>query len=333
MHMKNNFLTFLIFLIIISFVFAISPAYAAKKNKKQVHKKHQARVTASVRKPKASRQRIQTLARNPYLGAIVIDAATNKVLFEDNADAKGYPASVVKLMNFLIILEAVEAKEITLQDRITVSAEVAAIGGSEVYLKENEVYTVDDLLYALMVQSANDAAAALALHYKGSKEEFVRLMNKRAQDLGMKDTIFRTVNGFPPRKGLTPDVSTPRDITKLCQEVLKHQNALQYTSAKQRLFRAGAQPFVIRNHNHLVRNFEGCDGLKTGYFRAAGFSIAATATKNGNRAIAVIFGSADRRVRDAKARKLLSESLQKMDANLSPSHAFVAHEGALSLND
>ncbi len=331
--MKKNLVSFLISVIIISIVFTISPAYAAKKNKHRLHKKHQVAHTASVRKPKASRQRLQTLARNPYLGAIVIDADTNKVLFEDNADAKGYPASVVKLMNFLIILEALEAKEITLQDKITVTAEIAAIGGSEVYLKEKEVYTVDDLLYALMVQSANDAATALALHYKGTKEEFVRLMNKRALELGMKDTTFRTVNGFPPGKGLTPDISTPRDITKLSREVLKHRNALQYTSAKQRLFRTGAKPFVIRNHNHLVRNFEGCDGLKTGYFRAAGFSIAATATKNGNRAIAVIFGSVDRRVRDANARKLLSQSLLKMDANLSPSHASVAQEVASSLNE
>ncbi len=331
--MRKNFFFLLISIIIISFVFTISPAYAAKRHKHKLHKKHQARETASVRKSKVSRQRLQILARNPYLGAIVIDAATNKVLFEDNADAKGYPASVVKLMNFLIILEAVEAKEITLQDKITVSAEVAAIGGSEVYLKENEVYTVDDLLYALMVQSANDAAAALALHYKRSKEEFVRLMNIRAQELGMKNTAFRTVNGFPPGKGQMPDVSTPRDITKLCQEVLKHPNALKYTSAKQHIFRAGAQPFIIRNHNHLVRNFEGCDGLKTGYFRAAGFSIAATATKNGNRAIAVIFGSVNRRVRDAKARKLLSQSLLSMEANLSPSHASVAREVTSSLNE
>lgn len=331
--MKKNYFFLLISVIVVSFVFTIYPADAAKKTKHQLQKKHQARKTTSVRKSKASRQRLQTIARNPYLGAIVIDAATNRVLFEDNADAKGYPASVVKLMNFLIILEAVEAKKITLQDKITVSAEVAAVGGSEVYLKEKEVYTVDDLLYALMVQSANDAAAALALHYKGSKEEFVRLMNKRAQELGMKDTVFRTVNGFPPGKGLTPDVSTPRDITKLSKEVLKHSNALQYTSAKQRLFRAGAQPFVIRNHNHLVRNFEGCDGLKTGYFRAAGFSIAATATKNGNRAIAVIFGSVDRRVRDAKARTLLSQSLMKMEAKLSPSHASVANEGTAIVNE
>jgi len=330
---KHSFTFFISAIVIISLVCAIPSAYAAKKTKNNISKKQPSKVAISGRKTKVSRRGLQAISKNPYLGAIVIDAETNRVLFEDNADAKGYPASVVKLMNFLIILEAIDAKQISLRDKITVSAEVAAVGGSEVYLKEHEVCTVDDLLYALMVQSANDAAAALALHYKGSKEEFVKLMNKRAQELGMKDTAFRTVNGFPPGKGLTPDVSTPRDITKLCQEVLKHQNALQYTSTKQRLFRPGARPFVIRNHNHLVSNFEGCDGLKTGYFRAAGFSIAATATKNGRRAIAVIFGSVDRRVRDAKARKLLSEGLMEMAANLTPSHASVVQGAMSSVNE
>ncbi|MBI4682736.1 MAG: D-alanyl-D-alanine carboxypeptidase [Nitrospirae bacterium] len=330
MIIKKYSFTFVISaLIIISIVFAVPSADAAKKRNAHVHKK-QTRGTAVT---KVSRQRLQPLSKNPYLGAIVIDADTSKVLFEDNADAKGYPASVVKMMNFLIILEAVEAKQITLQDKITVSAEVAKIGGSEVYLKEHEVYTVDDLLYALMVQSANDAAAALALHLSDSKDEFVNLMNKRARELGMKDTVFRTVNGFPPGKGLMPDVSTPRDITKLSQEVLKHPSALQYTSTKERLFRAGAQPFIIRNHNHLVRNFEGCDGLKTGYFRAAGFSIAATATKNGKRAIAVIFGSVDRRVRDAKARKLLSESLMEIASNLPAPGVSVAQGDTAFMNE
>jgi D-alanyl-D-alanine carboxypeptidase (penicillin-binding protein 5/6) len=330
---KNSFSFFISAIIIISLICAIPSTYAYKKNKNHISKKRPSREASAGRKTRLSGHGLKTLSRNPYLGAIVIDADTNRVLFEDNADAKGYPASVVKLMNFLIILEAVEAHQINLQDKITISAEVAKIDGSQVYLKEHEVYTVDDLLYALMVQSANDAAAALALHYTGSKEEFVKLMNKRAQEIGMKDTAFRTVNGFPPGKGQTPDVSTPRDITKLCQEVLKHPNALQYTSTKQRLFRQGARPFIIRNHNHLVRNFEGCDGLKTGYFRAAGFSIAATATKNGRRAIAVIFGSVDRRVRDAKARKLLSESLMDMAANLTPSHASVAQGDVFSVNE
>lgn len=331
--MKKHSFSFLIsVLVIISLVCGISSAYATKTNKNQVRKKQSSREAKVVRKKKISSYGLKAISRDPYLGAIVIDAATSKVLFEDNADAKGYPASVTKMMNFLIILEAVEAKQISLQDKITVSAEVAKIGGSQVYLKEKEVYTVDDLLYALMVQSANDAAAALALHYTGSKEKFVSLMNKKARELGMKDTLFSTVHGLPPGKGLTPDISTPRDITKLCQELLKHSNALQYTSTKERLFRTGAKPFIIRNHNHLVKNFEGCDGLKTGYFRAAGFSIAATAVQNGRRAIAVVFGSVDRTVRDKKARQLLSQGLMKMAENSSPSiDSFAQTNSTMSL--
>lgn len=331
--MKKRLLSLLISVIIIPVVFTISTANAAEKSGKQLQKKQLTGKTSSSRKSRPARHVLQPLSKNPYLGAIVIDAATNKVLFEDNPDVKGYPASVVKLMNFLLILEALEAKEISLQDKITISAETAKIGGSQVYLKENEVHTVDNLLYALMVQSANDAAVALAIYYKGSKDEFVKLMNKRAGELGMNDTSFHSVHGLPPAKGQLPDVSTPRDITKLSLEVLKHPNALHYTSTKQRLFRAGDQPFIIRNHNHLVNNFEGCDGLKTGYFRAAGFSIAATAAKNGNRAIAVILGSVERKVRDAKARKLLSQSFLKMEADLSSSHAFSGKDNTELVND
>jgi len=331
--MKIKLMSAVVSVIIVLFVFTIYSPDAAQKNRQHLQKKQVTGASVSGQQSRVSRQRLPSVSKNPYLGAIVIDAATNKVLFEDNPDVKGYPASVVKLMNFLIILEALEAKEISLQDKITISAEVAKIGGSQVYLKENEVHTVDNLLYALMVQSANDAAVALAIHYKGSKDEFVKLMNKRARELGMHNTSFNSVHGLPPARGQLPDISTPRDITKLSREVLKHSNALHYTSTRQRLFRAGDQPFIIRNHNHLVSNFEGCDGLKTGYFRAAGFSIAATAKKNGNRAIAVIFGSVDRKIRDAKARKLLSQSLMKMEADLSLSHAFKAKEGAELVND
>jgi D-alanyl-D-alanine carboxypeptidase (penicillin-binding protein 5/6) len=149
---------------------------------------------------------VQIVSKDPYLGAIVVDAAHGETLFEDNPDARGYPASLVKMMNLLIVLEAVERKKITLENEITVSAEVSRIGGSQVYLKKNEVFIVEDLLYALMVQSANDAALALALHTAGTKDAFVNLMNTRAQELGMVDTLFHTVHGLPPGRGQFPDV-------------------------------------------------------------------------------------------------------------------------------
>lgn len=267
----------------------------------------------------SSKAGFQNLSKNPYAGALVIDAATGRVLFEENGDAKGYPASITKLMVLLIMLEGLETKQISLQDQVTVTAEAAKIGGSQVYLRENEVFPVDELLYALIVQSANDAAAALAIHFAGAKEGFVDLMNKRAQALGMKDTVFHSVHGLPPGRDQQPDVSTPRDIAKLCQELLKHPDALRYAATKERPFRPDAPtPFIMRSHNHLLRNFEGCDGLKTGYFRAAGFSTAVTAVRKNMRAIAVVFGSIDRKVRDAKARELLSKGLLELAANAPP---------------
>ena len=262
---------------------------------------------------------LEVVAKDPYSGAIVIDAATGKVLFEDNADAKAYPASITKLMVLLVILDAVEARRLTLDEPVTVTAQASTIGGSQVYLKDNEVFPVDELLYALIVQSANDAATALAIHYAGSKAAFVELMNKRAQGVGMRDTVFHSVNGLPPEKGQLPDVSTPRDIARLCRELLKKPDALRYTSVKRRLFRTdAAEPFVMVNHNRLLGRVEGCDGLKTGYFRAAGFSIAATATKEDKRAIAVMLGALNKRVRDAKAQEILARGLKELVTPASP---------------
>ena len=140
-----------------------------------------------------------SIAANPYLGAIVVDAATGKVLFEDKADAKGYPASTLKLMDLLIILEKIDQKQLTLQDTVNVSAKASHIGGSRVWLAEKETFSLDEMLYALTVQSANDVAVALAEKVAGSTEAFVELMNKRAQELGMTSTIIHSVHGLPPR--------------------------------------------------------------------------------------------------------------------------------------
>jgi len=259
---------------------------------------------------------LEVMSKNPYLGAIVIDATTGRVLFEDNADTKGYPASVVKLMVLLVILEAVESNQLTLDDPVTVTAAASRIGGSQVYLKEHEVFPVDELLYALIVRSANDVAAALAIHHAGSKEAFVELMNERAKDIGMINTVFHSVHGFPPGRGQLPDVSTACDIAELCRVLLQKPTVLKYTSTKRRLFRTDAEvPFIMDNHNPLLKSMDGCDGLKTGFFYAAGFSIAATATKEDQRAIAVVLGAESQRVRDAKAKKILAEGLSELVTN------------------
>jgi D-alanyl-D-alanine carboxypeptidase (penicillin-binding protein 5/6) len=262
---------------------------------------------------------LEVVSDNPYLGAIVVDAATGKILFEDNADSRGYPASVIKLMVLLVILEAIEAHRLTLDEPVTVTAEASRMGGSQVYLKENEVFPVDELLYALIVRSANDAAAALAIHYAGSKEAFVKLMNERAQRIGMRNTVFHSVHGLPPGRGQRPDVSTPRDIAELCRVLLQKPAVLKYTSTRKRLFRLDAEePFIMENHNPLLKTMDGCDGLKTGFFYAAGFSIAASATKEDKRAIAVVIGAESQRVRDTKAKKILTDGLLELMTSVPP---------------
>jgi len=172
-------------------------------------------------------EKLQTVAKNPYLGAIVVNAADGKAIFEDGADAKGYPASVLKLMDLLIILEKIQQGALKLDDPVTVTAEASKIGGSQVYLAEKETFTVDEMLYALMVQSANDAATALAIHVAGTKDAFVELMNQKAKELGMTGTTFQSVHGLPPGPGQLPDVTTARDLAILCRELLKYPDTLR----------------------------------------------------------------------------------------------------------
>jgi D-alanyl-D-alanine carboxypeptidase (penicillin-binding protein 5/6) len=249
------------------------------------------------------------MARNPYLGAIVVDAATGKVLFEDQADVRGYPASMQKLMDLLIILEKIEQRQLSLQDQVPVSAKAAKTGGSQVWLAEKESFLLDDMLYALMVQSANDAAVALAEKVAGTTDAFVELMNRRAKELGMNSTVFHSVHGLPPSPGQEHDITTARDFSILCREVVKHPEALRYTSTREKPFRQNVpnRTVIMRTHNHLLGHVDGCDGLKTGYFAQAGFSIAVTAARQGQRVIVVVLDSPDLKTRDHHATELVAK--------------------------
>jgi D-alanyl-D-alanine carboxypeptidase (penicillin-binding protein 5/6) len=264
------------------------------------------------------------IARSPYLGAIVVDAANGKVLFEDQADTRGYPASVLKLMDLLIILEKIERKQVSLQDPVVVSARASHTGGSRVWLKEKETFTVDEMLYALMVQSANDAAVALSEKVAGSADAFVELMNHRAKELGMNSTVFHSVHGLPPGRGQEHDVTTARDLSILCRELVsKHPDTLRYTSTRERPFRSNVpdKTVVMRTHNHLLGHVDGCDGLKTGYITQAGFSIAVTASRHGQRIITVVLDSTDLKTRDAKAKELVEKGFAALEpGTTSPAH-------------
>jgi D-alanyl-D-alanine carboxypeptidase (penicillin-binding protein 5/6) len=257
-----------------------------------------------------------------YRGAIVIDAATGKVLFEDNADHVSPPASMTKLMTFLIVHDKIASGGLTLQTPVTVSAASSKIGGTQVWLKQGESFPVEEMLYALMIQSANDCAHALACAVAGTPEAFVELMNAKAREIGMTHTTFRSPHGLPPsnRRIADGDLTTPRDMAVLGRYLIQNTDVLKYTSVRERPFRDG-QPtgrIIMRNHNHLLGKVAGVDGLKTGYTAGAGFCLTATAQRNGRRIIAVIMDSPSAKVRDLKMIELLEKGFSLLPPSDSP---------------
>lgn len=255
-----------------------------------------------------------------YKGAIVVNEADGAVLFEDNADVVNPPASVAKLMTFLIVHDAIKAGQISLDTPVTVTAEDTKMGGTQVWLKEKEVFTVEELLYALMIQSANDCANALARAAAGSRDAFVGRMNARARALGMASTTFTSPHGLPPpsRKINDGDLTTPRDLTLLSRHLLANTDILKYTSVRIRTFGENVRPEKTRtmmvNHNKLLGKVPGVDGLKTGFTNGAGFCLAATAERNGNRIIVVTMGTPNRLDRDAKVAELIETAFAKLPA-------------------
>jgi len=266
----------------------------------------------------AGRAKIDTVARDPYASALVMDAETGKVLFSDHPDTPVFPASVIKLMNLLVILDRIDQGTLKLEDMVQVTTEAAKTGGSQVYLDPKERFTVEDLLYALAVQSANDAAVALAVHIAGSKEGFVALMNQKAADwdeehphllrpwsASVGGATTGRHDGDRPRPPL-PGPGQPSGGP----QIHRHQGTG---------FRDNT--FIMRNHNHLLGQIDGCDGFKTGYYQAAGFSIAVTARKGGVRIISIVMGSKDRKVRDAKASELLGKGFAMVPPKPEPAVA------------
>ena len=249
-----------------------------------------------------------SIARDPYIGAVVMDVDTGETLFEKRGDIPGYPASTLKLMTLLVIQEKIERGEVKLTDIVPVSVRAYKTGGSQVYLDPRESFPVEDMLYALIIQSANDAAVALAEFVAGSTEAFVELMNKKCQELGMENSRFTSVHGLPPSAGQRNDVTTARDMAILCREICRHPDIFKYTSATYRQFRANTKrPFDMRTHNPFLKEkMPGCDGLKTGFTNSAGWSIAVSCKRRERRIIVYVLGSQTRKMRDAKARELLN---------------------------
>ncbi len=272
--------------------------------------------TASAAPKSASARAASAVA---YKGAVTMDAATGQILFEDHQSDPSPPASMTKLMTFLVLHDKLENGALTLQTPVTVTAADSRIGGTQVWLKEGETFPVEELLYAMMIQSANDAAYALARTAAGSVPAFVDLMNAKAREIGMTQTTFRTPHGLPPasRKISEGDLTTPRDFALLSRELLLKTDILKYTSVRTRAFGASqrAQPVAMTNHNHLLGRVAGVDGLKTGFTNGAGFCLAATAQRNQRRVIVVMMGSSDRKMRDLKVAELIERGFSALPAN------------------
>lgn len=234
--------------------------------------------------------------------AILIENTSGKVIYEYNSHEKLPPASVTKVMTMLLTMEAVDSGKISLNDKVSISEYACTMGGTQLYLAPGEIRTVEELLKGVSIESANDAAVALAEYVEGSEEVFVNKMNERAQELGMKDTHFSNCNGLPIENHYT----TAYDIALMSRELLKHRKILDYTKIWMETISEGRKkPFTMVNKNRLVKFYTGCDGLKTGSTKEAKFCISATALKNNMRLIAVIMASPTRDIRNREVSKML----------------------------
>lgn len=239
-----------------------------------------------------------------FASAVLMDAETGEILLESNSHKQHQPASIVKMMVALIVMEKLGEGSLHLEDEIKTSRWASKMGGSQVYLKEGEVFTLEQLMKAMMVHSGNDASTAIAEHVAGSAEAFVDLMNMKARELGLTQTMFHSVHGLPPGKGQHPDLTSAHDLALLARVVVRYPKLLEWCSIVSEPFRG--ESFILQNTNKLLTRYRGVDGIKTGYTRESKYSIAATATRDSTRMIAVVMGAPTQQVRTAETTRLLT---------------------------
>lgn len=231
--------------------------------------------------------------------AILMECSTGTVLFEHDADKQMPPASITKVMTLLLVFEAMDAGKFTMETEIVASEHACSMGGSQIWLEPGETFTVNELLKAAAISSANDACVALGEAVSGSEETFVELMNERAAELGMKNTVFKNCTGLDAEGHL----STARDIAIMSAELLRHPEIKNYSTVWMDSLRGGKTE--LTNTNRLVRFYKGCTGLKTGSTDGAGCCLSASAERDGMELISVTLGSPNTDERFAAGRKLL----------------------------
>lgn len=246
--------------------------------------------------------------------AVLMEASSGEVICAFNENEALPPASVTKIMTLLLVMEEIDGGRMALTDTVTASAYATSMGGSQIYLKEGEQMSVEDMLKSVVIASANDAAVALAEHISGSEEAFVKRMNERAAELGMKNTRFENTNGLDDTT--ENHVTSALDIAIMSRELIKHRKVLEYSSTWMDTIRNGE--FGLTNTNRLVRFYKGATGLKTGSTSKAGFCVSVTAERGGTGFIAVIMGAPSRDVRNECAKMLLDYGFSNYESYTSP---------------
>ncbi|WP_374719757.1 D-alanyl-D-alanine carboxypeptidase family protein [Parageobacillus toebii] len=239
---------------------------------------------------------------NDAKSAILIERDTGTVLYEKNAHEKLPPASMTKIMTMLLIMEAIDKGELSYKEKVRASEYAASMGGSQIFLEPGEEMTVDELLRGIAIGSGNDASVAMAERIAGSEEAFVEMMNKKAKELGLKNTSFQNATGLPAEG----HYSSAYDMAMMARELLKYEDITKYTGMYEDYLRENTdKKFWLVNTNRLVKFYPGVDGLKTGFTSEAKYCLTATAKKNGMRVIAVVFGASTPKDRNAQITKML----------------------------
>ncbi len=245
----------------------------------------------------------------PAETALLMEASTGRILWAKNPDMQTEPASLAKLMTMLLVYEAVENGIASWNDRVVASPYAASVGGSTAMLAPGESFTLQQMLKAVAIQSANDATVAVAEHLAGSEASFVAAMNAKARELGMTNTRYVNSDGLPVPPGSEPNLTTARDVAILARELItRYPQVLQLTSTWQETLReaVGSRPaFVLTNTNRLILRYPGADGLKTGWTDAAGYNLVATAQRNGVRLISVVMRTESDEARLSQSTRLL----------------------------
>ena len=220
--------------------------------------------------------------------SILVEYSTGEILVDNNSLEKGAPASMTKIMTLLLIMESVDNGKIKLTDKVTISSNASSMGGSQVFLQPSEQISVEELIKSICIASANDAAVAMAEYVAGSEEKFIELMNKKAKELGAKNTNFVNVHGLDNEN----HYSCAYDMSLFAKELLNHDTILKYTSTYEDYLKKndGSSIWLV-NTNKLIKYYTGLDGLKTGFTSNAGYCLTATALRNGMRLISVVMGS------------------------------------------